>query len=47
MGKRKSKKKNQSRHTCLKIGCVLVVVLAIWGASREWFVHLARTWSSS
>lgn len=47
MGKRKSKKKNKSRHTCLKIGCVLVVVLAIWGAAGEWFVHHPRSWISS
>ena len=42
MGKRKSKKKNKSRHICLKTGCVLVVALAIWGAAGEWFVHHPR-----
>ena len=47
MGKRKSKKKNKSRHICLKTGCVLVVVLAIWGAAGEWFVHHPRSWISS
>ena len=47
MGKRKSKKKNKSRHICLKTGCVLVVALAIWGAAGEWFVHHPRSWISS
>ena len=43
MGKAK-KKKSKSRRVCLKIGCVLIVVLAIWGAAGEWFVHHPRAW---
>ena len=44
MGKRKSKKKSKSRRIFLKIGCVLILVLAVWGAAGEWFVHHPRSW---
>ena len=47
MGKRKSKKKSKSRHICLKIGCALIIVLAVWGAAGEWFVHHPRAWIDS
>ena len=43
MGK-KSKKRSRSRRASLKLGLVLLVLLALWGAEGEWFVHHPRAW---
>ena len=45
MGKKKSKgKRSKSRRISLKIGFLLLLVLAILGAAGDWFVHHPRTW---
>ena len=44
MGRHKGKKRSKSRRICLKIGCVLVILAAIWGTAGEWYVHHSRAW---
>ena len=45
MGKRKSKgKRSKSRRIALKFGTVLAILLALFGAAGDWFVHHPRAW---
>ena len=49
MGKRKPKskgkgKRSKSRRLSLKLGAILLGLLAILGAAGDWFVHHPRTW---
>ena len=47
MGKKKPKskgKRSKSRRLSLKLGAILLGLLAILGAAGDWFVHHPRTW---
>jgi len=42
--KRKEKRRSRSRRVSLKLGVVLLVLLALWGGVGEWYVHHPRAW---
>jgi len=45
MGKKRKKgKRSAGRRRSLRIGVVLLVLLTIWGAAGDWFVHHPRAW---
>ena len=47
MGKRKPKskgKRSKSRRLSLKLGAILLALIAILGAAGDWFAHHPRTW---
>ena len=44
MKKRRKGKRGKSRRISLKLGTVLLVLLALFGAAGDWFVHHPRTW---
>ena len=42
--KRKSSPKSKSRRRSARIGIALTVLLVLWGAAGEWYVHHSRAW---
>ena len=44
MKKRRKGKRSKSRRISLKLGAILLGLLAILGAAGDWFVHHPRTW---
>jgi len=46
VGKKKSKgkRRSRSRRVSLKLGIVLLLVIALWGGIGEWYVHHPRAW---
>jgi len=42
--KRKGRRRSRSRRASLKLGFLLLLVLALWGAVGEWYVHHPRAW---
>jgi endonuclease G len=42
--RRPKRKKTRSQRVSLKIGVALAVIVALWGAAGEWYVHHSRKW---
>ena len=42
--KRKTSRKTKSRRLSVRLGVVLTLLLILWGAAGEWYVHHSRAW---